>query len=301
MTFEQIRIFLVVSLQRNFTNASAELFISQSSVSKQIQKLEDELDTALFIRKKTGVELTEAGEILLASAEILLNEFGRLKKKIIPYTKNHKDTLFVLGEPTLATYGVQDLIEAYSSENDHFKVQYSERPFFEMPEIVSRQAADLLLVWEENVELHGGKMIRLLEDEAVLVVPKGHRLAKRGIIEACELKDERFSILHRTMMRSLTLEICNMGGFSPNICYEAYGTTSQLELIRQGKAIGFIMSGRAYSWPNPSISIVRVQNAIRRHIAAYFPEGPVSPEAKRLIGHLRNRMALQQYPLAKCV
>ena len=54
MTFNQIKIFLTVAEQMNFTNASEELFLSQSSVSKQIRKLEVELDTTLFIRKKTG-------------------------------------------------------------------------------------------------------------------------------------------------------------------------------------------------------------------------------------------------------
>jgi DNA-binding transcriptional LysR family regulator len=301
MTFNQIKIFLTVAEQMNFTNASEELFLSQSSVSKQIRKLEVELDTTLFIRKKTGIELTEAGRILLKSALNLDNEIREMKKKIVPYTKSHKESLLVFGESTLASYGIEDFMKAFPSRDKPLRVQYYERPCNEMLDILRWQKADLLLVWEENFKLNGGRTIRLLEDEAVLVVHKGHRLAGRSIIDVSALKGERFNILHQTMMRSLTLDLCRMGGFFPDICYEVKNAASQLELIAQGKAIGFLMSGFAYTWPDSNISVVRILNTARCHITACIPNGPVSPGVKRLIYHLTNKMATQKYPLAKSV
>ena len=301
MNFDQIKIFLAVTEEMNFTNAAAELFLSQSSVSKQIQKLENELDAMLFLRKKAGLELTEAGKVFLTSAEILNDEVYQMRKDMMPYTKNHQGKILVYGEPTLANYGIQDFMEAFSSENPKLRVQYCERPFNEMPRLVSNQVADLLLVWEENVELNGGKMTRILEDEAVLVVHMDHPFSGMDIFDIYELKDERFSILYCSMMRSLTFELCKMGGFSPNICYEVYSTTSQLELITEGKAIGFVMSGRAFTWPSSNICIVRIRNSVRSHIGAFFPKGSVCPEAKRLMNYLKNKISSQTYPVAKCV
>lgn len=67
-----LKTFLAVARNRNFTRAAEEVHLAQSSVSDQIQSLEAELGTALFIRSRSGLELTAAGEALKPYAEELL-------------------------------------------------------------------------------------------------------------------------------------------------------------------------------------------------------------------------------------
>ena len=67
-----LKTFLAVAHSRNITRAAAEVHLSQSSVSDQVQLLETELGTNLFIRSKTGLELTPAGEVLKPYAEEIL-------------------------------------------------------------------------------------------------------------------------------------------------------------------------------------------------------------------------------------
>ncbi|AYG61525.1 LysR family transcriptional regulator [Rhizobium jaguaris] len=67
-----LKTFLAVARNRNFTRAAEEVHLAQSSVSDQIQSLETELDTALFIRSRSGLELTAAGETLRPYAEEIL-------------------------------------------------------------------------------------------------------------------------------------------------------------------------------------------------------------------------------------
>ncbi len=67
-----LKTFLAVARNRNFTRAAEEVHLAQSSVSDQIQSLEAELSTALFIRSRSGLELTAAGEALKPYAEELL-------------------------------------------------------------------------------------------------------------------------------------------------------------------------------------------------------------------------------------
>ncbi len=64
MTLQQIRYFVTVGRTLNYTQASRELFVSQSAVSKQIQGLEQELQLQLFRRDHHSVALTPAGEFL---------------------------------------------------------------------------------------------------------------------------------------------------------------------------------------------------------------------------------------------
>ena len=58
------RIFYVVALEGNISRAAERLFISQPAISRSIRKLEDSLETTLFLRSSRGVVLTEEGKIL---------------------------------------------------------------------------------------------------------------------------------------------------------------------------------------------------------------------------------------------
>jgi len=70
---ELLRAFLAVADQRSFTRAAQSLNRTQSAVSSQIRRLEEQLDAALFVRSTTRVDLTPAGEGLLGYARRILN------------------------------------------------------------------------------------------------------------------------------------------------------------------------------------------------------------------------------------
>jgi len=75
MDWDKLRVFHAVALAGNFTKATATLNISQSAISRQINILEDELGTPLFLRVARGLVLTQAGEVL---RETVVNVFAKL-------------------------------------------------------------------------------------------------------------------------------------------------------------------------------------------------------------------------------
>ena len=62
-------IFVTVARCRNISGAARALYISQPAISKAILRLEQNLNTTLFLRSSRGVKLTEAGEILYRQVE----------------------------------------------------------------------------------------------------------------------------------------------------------------------------------------------------------------------------------------
>lgn len=73
MTSEQIKTFLLIVETKSFTHTAKELFITQSSVSKRIHELENELGQALFYRSHSGIYLTNYGKIFKRYAQQIMN------------------------------------------------------------------------------------------------------------------------------------------------------------------------------------------------------------------------------------
>ncbi len=79
MTITQLQYVLAVAEHRNFTLAAQKSFVTQPTLSMQVQKLEDELDILIFDRSKKPIGVTEVGAKIVAQAKNIVNEADRIK------------------------------------------------------------------------------------------------------------------------------------------------------------------------------------------------------------------------------
>ncbi|MFV0564906.1 MAG: LysR substrate-binding domain-containing protein [Flavobacteriaceae bacterium] len=79
MTITQLYYVLAVAENQNFTKAAEKCFVTQPTLSMQIQKLEDELDILIFDRSKKPIELTEVGKKIVTQARNIVNESYRIQ------------------------------------------------------------------------------------------------------------------------------------------------------------------------------------------------------------------------------
>src|SRR5215210_1655307 len=82
MELRALRYFQFVAKLRSFSKAAVHLRVAQPAVSRQIQKLENELGVPLFTRKGRGIELTGAGSVLLQRARSLLGQVGQIVDEV---------------------------------------------------------------------------------------------------------------------------------------------------------------------------------------------------------------------------
>ena len=82
MTFEQLQCFIASVEEKTFLDAAHSLYISQSSLSKQIMKLEQELGVMLWDRSRRKAGLTEAGNIFYQDALILLKQYSQSRNRL---------------------------------------------------------------------------------------------------------------------------------------------------------------------------------------------------------------------------
>ncbi|MFT5678160.1 MAG: LysR family hydrogen peroxide-inducible transcriptional activator, partial [Patiriisocius sp.] len=79
MTITQLKYVLAVAEHKNFTKASQHTFVTQPTLSMQIQKLEDELDILIFDRSRKPIELTPVGQKIVQQAKSIVNEAERMQ------------------------------------------------------------------------------------------------------------------------------------------------------------------------------------------------------------------------------
>ncbi|WP_297970769.1 LysR family transcriptional regulator, partial [uncultured Capnocytophaga sp.] len=102
MTIVQFQYILAVAQYKNFSVAAEKCFVTQPTLSMQVQRLEEELDVLIFDRSKKPVRVTEVGEKILKQAESIVNESERIKS-IISQHKGFIGGRFRLGIiPTIA-------------------------------------------------------------------------------------------------------------------------------------------------------------------------------------------------------
>jgi LysR family transcriptional regulator, hydrogen peroxide-inducible genes activator len=104
ITLTQLSYVTAVAQTRNFGLAAKTCFISQPTLSMQIQKLEDDLEVTLFDRSKKPVEPTAIGQRIIEQAQVVLQEAKRIEE-LIKEEKGEISGEFKLGIiPTLAPY-----------------------------------------------------------------------------------------------------------------------------------------------------------------------------------------------------
>src|SRR6476620_1838244 len=79
MTITQLQYVLAVAEHKNFTLAAEKCFVTQPTLSMQIQKVEEELDIIIFDRSKKPIQLTEIGQKIVAQAKNIVNEADRMQ------------------------------------------------------------------------------------------------------------------------------------------------------------------------------------------------------------------------------
>ena len=186
MTITQLSYVLAVAENQNFTKAAEKCFVTQPTLSMQIQKLEDELDILIFDRSKKPIELTDVGRKIVNQARNIVNESYRIQD-IVDQQKGFIGGEFKLGiiptvMPTLLPIFLKSFIKKYPK----IKLKIEEMT---TDEIISRiKDGHLDAAIAATPLLDAAIKERVLYFEPfVCYIPKSHRLHNNKKIDVADL------------------------------------------------------------------------------------------------------------------
>ncbi|WP_343485894.1 LysR substrate-binding domain-containing protein [Allomuricauda sp. d1] len=194
MTITQLQYVLAVAEYQNFTLAAQKSFVTQPTLSMQVQKLEDELDILIFDRSKKPIALTEVGKKIVAQAKNIVAEAERIKD-IVDQDKGFIGGDFVLGiiptvMPTLLPMFLPTFVKRYPKVNLIIKEQATDT--------IIRNLQDGHLdaaIAATPLEIEFIKERPLYYEPFVGYVPKSHRLAKETELQTDMLDIEDVLLL----------------------------------------------------------------------------------------------------------
>ena len=214
MTITQLQYVLAVAEHKNFTLAAEKCFVTQPTLSMQIQKIEEELSIQIFDRTKKPIQLTDIGQKIVNQAKNIVIEADRIKD-IVEQQKGFIGGEFRLGiiptiMPTLLPMFLNNFIKKYP------KVKL----------IIEELNTDEIIVKLKNGHLDAAiastplmeeklKEIVLYFEPFVAYIPENHKIAHKGEIEISDLNIEEILLLQDGhCFRDGILNLCKSNGIS---------------------------------------------------------------------------------------
>jgi LysR family hydrogen peroxide-inducible transcriptional activator len=210
MTITQIEYVLAVGQHRNFRRAAEACFVTQPTLSAQIQKLEDELDVLLFDRSKSPVTPTRSGRAFLNQAQITIMEVQRLKE-VVEIEKDVVCGDLTIGViPTIAPYLIPRFLKKFHMSYPQLNLHVHEMTTANCLKALDEENIDVaILATKESKKKYS--QTKLFDEEMFLYLHPDHDLNKYKHINVGLLKAEEMWLLEEGhCFRDDIVRVCQM-------------------------------------------------------------------------------------------
>lgn len=257
MELSQIYYFLDVAKTEHMTRSAENLHIAQPSLTKSINKLEDELGVPLFVQRGRNIVLTEYGKYLSERLTPIAASLDSIKNEIRALARIEELTvrINVLAASTLVTEAI--ILYQKDHPDIHFKLTQEDE---------SRSFDIQVTTAAGPTASHLCSRSCAIEEQIFLAVPLNSKYSERQSLSLCEVKDQGFvSLIGSKKLRAICDGFCRNAGFEPNIIFESDNPVAVRNMIAANIGIGF--------WPEISWG-TKYRNDIKL-------VGVIEPECKR--------------------
>ncbi len=244
MELRHLRYFVAVAEELNFTRAAERLGINQPPLSLQIRQLEKELGTQLLRRRTRGVELTDAGKMMLEETRVILAQVEKARTAVRRRARGETGQIIVgsasgtyfhpLIPVIIREYGMKypDIILAPQASHTAL--------------LVARLRAgliDIAFIWWPISDSDGLTTHPLVGEDMVIALPAGHALSSSASAPLAALAKETFVLFPRALHPDAydsIIAACHRAGFSPAFGQEAPEIVSTIPLVAAGLGVAIV-------------------------------------------------------------
>lgn len=220
MDIRQLSYFIEVAKLNSYTKASQSLHLSQSTLSKVVKALEEELQVELIDRSSKQIKLTAAGEIIFAEGVKILESVDGISNHLYDLMNLKKGKVKIGIPPIIGFLFFPKIVKGFKSRYPDIEIKIQEEDSKTVKQLVKDGELDFavaMLPAEED----DFNVIPFVNDELSLFVNESHQLAQHEEVSLIDLKDEQFILIKHKLYYDLIVQACFNEGFAPKIAFES--------------------------------------------------------------------------------
>lgn len=254
MRTEHLYEFTILAKHSNFFKAAEELYISQTSLSRHIKSLEEEVGNSLVHRTTKRVELTDVGKSFLEYAQ---KSVAIEKEYLLEANKKLKELngVLVVGyNENMPVYQMTKVMSEFMKEYPNINISVMQDGSAVLEKAIMDDMCDVAFV-QKKPDSPVSKLLTttLFLDSLVAVLPQNHPLANKDPLSLSDLRDERFVLMETQTVAMIPY--CNDAGFEPQLVYPGSRGRVIYDLISNGLCITLNWKRVAQSSSDPRVVI----------------------------------------------
>lgn len=286
MNLRHLSAFATIVDAGGFARAAERLHVSQPALSRQIRALELELGISLFDRVGRGVRLTSQGEDLLRHSRRLLTDASSLRERARALKAGQAGLLRVGATPHVIECLLADFLAEYDRRHPLVEVELKEAGGSQLGDLLHRGDIEVAIMPAGDARLEGRTLYPMI---LLAVLPEGHLLSRRPMLEVAELQDEPLLLLNRGFASHAWFEAaCQIAHLRPRVILESAAPQVIIALARSRRGIAVVPSSVRIPRDGVRIKAVLHRGASigRWTVAAWNPRRFFAPYAELFVREL---------------
>jgi DNA-binding transcriptional LysR family regulator len=241
MTMDQILTFLGVYHAGSYQKAAEQLYLPQSTVSNRIKQLELELNKLLFIRSKTGIRLTDEGQIFLPYAQNAINSIEEGRREVNQMKRGLSGMLTIGCNNSFASSFLPRILKEFTTNYPEVSIRVLGNTTRDQIRKINNNELRLCIS-RYSLNVPALTFDTIFQEDVRLIVSKNHPLAKQRSVTMEQIVAEPFITYESDTLYRRTLEL-TFGHL--NLSYEIKYESNNLPLIQHWikEGCGVFLSG----------------------------------------------------------
>ncbi len=290
MHLHQLKYFVSIVETGSATKAAERCFISQPSISQQLNKLENSIGKKLFSRVKGKLILTDAGQVMYEQAQKILTNVAEAKHRVSDLDDTSGGAVAIGILPTLAPFMLPKTLLALSEKYPEAMVTVREEISEAIVAAAGRGEIDILI---EVMPLHESylNVERLFSDEFFVAVHRDSPLAKLDVVPIDALDDMPFILLEDIHCMARQIEqYCFDKHFMPKVLFQASQMATVKHLIALQYGISILPKIAIDNDPDSTMRYIKLkgETPTREVILATAKDRYISPAAEYFVSVVKE-------------
>jgi len=291
METEWIREFVTLADCCNFQQAADTLFISQSSLSRHIKGLEEELGQPLFDRTTRKVSLTRYGDLFLPYAREIVRQVYQCRTAFENEKQGIQDTLTIGSIPMMKPYGITDVMASFARQNRNIALSIIEADSIRLVQMLREGSIDIAFLREPDDSESEFNRLPFTTDTLAAFIPLDHPLGAYTNISISQLRHVPLLFIGKdAFMFNLCTSLCQQEGFTPNVVFTSRRASNIIDMVDKGMGVALLMKKPGVTIEAENVVCADITPVITTRIqVSYSKDRELSASARHFVDHLLER------------